>query len=53
MIKEMNTANYHVQDGSAEVIKIKELVKDIKFEVEFQLRRGYRAIIIIWNEDPG
>ena len=45
MLKEMRTVNQHAQDGAAEVIKIKAIVKEMKFEVELQRRRGHGIIM--------
>jgi len=52
MMHSMKTANQYVQDASAELAVILQMIKEIKFEIVFQWRKGYRTLATTWQEDP-
>ena len=53
IIKGMKIVNYHAQDASAEVTKIKQLLTKTNIRFEFELQQGYESLSRLWNEDSG
>ena len=43
----------HIDKGSAEVARIREIIKEATISIVFRFIRGYRSITRLYADDPG